>query len=886
MTDYPAQTVQPINELFRPNVSALWATTYNVDLSLFNEFLLPRLGQPPLNAVVVADSTRLARSLSRIPAERGESVAAVNRRWLLRGFGAGSHVFHPKTYLAMSSRTTKLLVGSGNLSQNGINEGREVFTVFDSSTATGAAAIEDWLHWMQRIVESNDDVVLAERFRDLVSRRPTASTPRLVAPSPLIHNLDRSIGEQFVERLATELGQKARPRLMLAAPYYDSDAAAVGFLISALRPSEVTVFVTDSTSVPGEKLSEKLSQGVDSVHVLRYTPDAYTHAKLVGVVHGDRGWLLSGSANISRAGLTLGLPEGGNVELSVLSEMSAASVSAAFLPPETTAEEVELSHLCTLNYDHQPEEASPHVHLLSATVLADGTVAIRTAQPFDPNWRLSDLVSAAPLVACGDGATTTERLQGRLVEVVDSNGQVLSNRVVIDDANELTAALHASDNHIESERPTELMAGDLETPLAQTLLFLHRNLVMDASEGAAAGGMHSSEQGDNEEDEDEDELWDRLEREQLARDPRALTYGRILDTSGRPTLDPVVELLEALRDYAPPAAGPQAIGHSLLAHLAATHELPASDEDERPHWSPSARIRVRARNVLRRWADAQSNPRLLWVDPLAPAVNFSMTCAALANLHWAQSRYPDRVELTRSDIADIWFRWLSGFAGVGKGDGWLERLDGDEADRAMHRIPGWLPETVAALTWLSVDLRNSDDLRPRILQWQPVVSAALQTGLLNPTEHTAAFLASTSGINLSLERVDADLLSVVEFIDDELWCERTAQDLGIPRLHLSQSKVGVRVDVQGIDDPLLDTRVPQLMVAARRYRRCTGVAVFSVDHDWRVVCVESEPVAVLGRLGGTQLESTRALLPNELELMAGSGRVLGDLFATKDWAVA
>lgn len=881
-----AETVRPIDELFRPGVSALWATTYNIDLSLFCEFLMPRLGQPPLNVVVVADSTRLAKSLSRVPAERSDSLGTVNRRWLLRGFGASRQVFHPKSYLALSTRSTKLLVGSGNLSQNGINEGREVFTVFDSSTSEGAAAVDGWFRWMRRIVESCDDVTLAERFQDLVERRPSAQRPRLVTPSPLLHNLDRSIGDGFVSLVKSAIGPSARPRLMLTAPYFDSDAEAVGFLVSALRPSEVSVFVADSTNAPGDKLASRLAESVDSVHIYKYEPDAFTHAKMVGVEHNGRGWLLTGSANISRAGLTLGLSAGGNAELCVLTEMPAESLAMAFVPPNVTTAEVDIQHLHSLSYEHEPEQHSGAINLLSANALADGTVAIHTAQPFDPSWQLSDLNSSVPLAAHESRVSTTQPLQGRLVEIVEASGRPLSNRVVVDDANGLNAALRASDSQDESGRPPELMAGDLETPLAQTLLFLHRSLVMDVSERTTTGSGAGSGQNAGESDQDDDDLWERLERERLARDVRGLTYRRILDSSGRPQLDPVVELLEMLRDYAPPSADPRTVGGSLLAYLAATHEPPEAEERERRHWSPSARVRVRARNVLTRWALAQSNPRLLWVDPLAPAGNFAMICAGLANLHWAQSRYPDRVELTGADMGEIWFLWLSGFVGTGKGDGWLETLDREEAARAMAKIPEWVPETVAALTWLAVDLRDSDGLRSRILKWQPVVAAALQLGLLDPTDNTAAFLASTLRIGLRTERLDADLLGIVEFIDDELWCERIGQDLGIPEVRLGQSHVGVRVEVRGIEDPLLDSRVPQLMIAAQQYRRCAGVAVFSTDRDWRVAYNGGKPVTVLGRLGGAALQSTRALTPDELESMAGSGRVLGDLFATRDWAVA
>ena len=76
-TTSSAERSRPVHELFIGAASAMWATTYSVDLSLFNEFLLPRLGDPPLNVVVLADHRRLSASLDRLPAD----AAPVNSSW-------------------------------------------------------------------------------------------------------------------------------------------------------------------------------------------------------------------------------------------------------------------------------------------------------------------------------------------------------------------------------------------------------------------------------------------------------------------------------------------------------------------------------------------------------------------------------------------------------------------------------------------------------------------------------------------------------------------------------------------------------------------------------------------------------------------------------------
>jgi hypothetical protein len=62
-------------------------------------------------------------------------------------------------------------------------------------------------------------------------------------------------------------------------------------------------------------------------------------------------------------------------------------------------------------------------------------------------------------------------------------------------------------------------------------------------------------------------------------------------------------------------------------------------------------------------AAAQTDQRLAWVDPLAPAGNFAMITGTLAHLRLEQAIQHEPVELTDHDLDDIWQRWLRAFAG-------------------------------------------------------------------------------------------------------------------------------------------------------------------------------------------------------------------------------
>jgi hypothetical protein len=873
-------TLQPIAELFTGSTTALWATTYNLDLSLMSEFLLSRLGEPPLNVVVLADHHRLGGSLARIPAERVDSLATVNRRWLVRGVRAGV-AFHPKTYLQVTHGRARLLVGSGNLSDRGLNAGHEVFTVFTSGTPVGDAALTTWRSWIRRLVGLVGDTVLAERFRDLEERLPPQAL-QLATASPLLHNLDTPIAEQLGRRLPPGRVDE----VWLTAPFFDRKAAAVGALLSALTPKHVRLFVTSSSSVHGPSLLQRLKDIDADVTVAAYVPDTFVHAKLVGAVVGSEAYVLSGSANLSQAALTT-TPPTGNVEMGVLAPLTVDELSALFVPPTLKTEHRDVADLERLDFRSEPEPPAPPVRLLTAVALGDGRIQLTTDPAPEQAWLVDDLTGTCPLATIvEDRATTAAAVTGRLVQLVDSTGAVLSNRVVVDDPAGLAATLNASTGGNVSNRPSELGASDLESPLAQALVWLHRNLVMDVSERATpgpAGGVTTEESASA-----DDDLWDRLEREQLARDPRAATYARLWGGGAGDASDPIIELLDAMRGRVASEGGLSRRG-SVLAHLLderSARESGTGEDvtDDRPvhRWSLSARVRVRARNVLRRWAAAQTDPRLVWVDPLAPAGNFAMVAELLAILRLHRAEEPASVEFDEADLDDLWRRWLESFVGTGEGDGWLDRLDGAERTAATARLPIGTGEVIAALCWLLV--RPGSDRRERVVAYQRLLESALSHGLIEPTDNTASYLSAVVGETVTRPSVDDTLVAAIEFVDDPLWCERVRSELRLDRLSIAAPPGGgaaqVRLDVAGVVDPLLDPRVPRLVAAVRHYRKCDGVAVYSLDQGWRLVFNTGDTVAYRSA-AGEHVESATPTIDGILEGIAGEGGVLQNLFAQR-----
>jgi hypothetical protein len=421
-TGEPIPSIRPVLEVFRPNALALWVTTYSIELELFNEFLLGRLGDPPLNIAILADPQRLSATLERIPPEKADRVAAINQRWLLRGAKIGAGRFHPKSYLMVTPTKTTLLVGSGNLSTSGLDEGREVFTEFVSGTAAGDEAIAVWRAWMRRLVGRIDDTRLAERFADLETKLPGSDRPRAVGETVLIHNLDERLADQLV---AAVTAQVARPvdELLVAAPYFDQNALALGRLIGRLAPKSISVYTTSMTSVDGSRLAHALDNAGAHVSLYAYEPDEFTHAKLIGVVAGSLSWVFSGSANLSQAALNL-FAFDGNVELAVLTSATPEQTRALFIPPAATARGLSIADLSDLTLEPSAEATALPVHLLRAAARPDGTVEVRCQPAPQVGWQLDDLYERSPLAVDGETAVTTGPLHGRLVRIVDDGGTV------------------------------------------------------------------------------------------------------------------------------------------------------------------------------------------------------------------------------------------------------------------------------------------------------------------------------------------------------------------------------------------------------------------------------------------------------------------------------
>jgi hypothetical protein len=312
--------------LLARNVRGFWATSYSFGLKLFDQYLLRKLSQGSLNAVVLADHDKLADVWEHLPESEYYMARQVGRRYLLRGVRLpGGGAFHAKTYLFVQADRATLLLGSGNLTRDGIDGGRETFTALSSQVDADLPSMRAWASWAARIVDDLDDPLLTARWAALRDTCPWMLGA--TDGSYFLHNRDQSLITQLATHLPAEVSE-----LHLSSPFFDPGARALKRLIATARPELVQLYLGAGPKVNGPSLIHAL-EGAPTTALKRFEPRTFVHAKLIGAIgpEGD-GVLLVGSPNLSQAALTTTYGDGGagNCETALVRHGTADQIRAVF----------------------------------------------------------------------------------------------------------------------------------------------------------------------------------------------------------------------------------------------------------------------------------------------------------------------------------------------------------------------------------------------------------------------------------------------------------------------------------------------------------------------------------------------------------------------------
>jgi hypothetical protein len=837
-----------VTPYFHNRWTVFFATTYTFEPRAFDDFWFRRLGDPPLNANILVDSRRLDKLYSR---SEPWALQRVNSHYLVRGVGLTNGAFHPKTYFFANRTEGALLVGSGNLGMSGLEEGHEVFTAFHSADPEQVGTVRAWRDWMSRLVSSVGDDrltsrwIAAQREAQWLQGTATDSDSRFVA------NLDGSILTQMVDGLAAPVDE-----LHVLAPFYDAHAKALQEIIKRLAPRQIHVYAARDTSVDGESLAGVLRGSGADVQVFTFDPSERVHAKLVGIVAGDNGRLLSGSANTSQAALLGSVASGSaNVEAGILLDTTPDRVRQAFVPHNLTLRLSSIEHLAGLLYDgtDEPAEQGYALVLKSASLLADERVRVTYTGTYGAGAiLLTNGQTTQPLVG-QDTAGALAGIEGsRLVWLASATGEQLSNRVAVDVPKQLDGWLQA---RVEtSNKPDGLQGSDLSTPVGEMLSRLHEECVFDADETPAA---RNAQRLAGEDENIDPTFWERLLQEDLRADPRTSNYHRwAMAAADRHFIDndDIFALMHTMLNRVSALDPPRLMGGQ-DSEVVGEHKPKAK-------WTPERRLQVRLFNVLERWCRATNDPRLRWIDRLAPTRNYVALLTAIGTC-WQEGYLPaERLNRLACTL-------FTSFIGARGGVGYCSAVDADTRRRVIAVLSGEPAQVAAALAYCA--FQPGARWVDYIFDWQPSLLVGIEDGIMVVGPDAARLVTGITGTPCSEKAIDERLYTTAFYENDQHWCDALRQEMGLNSVAFSKESmvqsVGAHLQVSGVDDPLHD---PRLVILVRRlltYRRTRHVVVsFSKG---RLVAKIGDQMFI--RFGTNTLESEQPLTESTLSSLEGTG---------------
>ena len=827
----------------------------------FDEYFLGQLRQDALNVTILADHRALSEAWSAL-IDTGQTtrLRRVNRDYLLRPVSWYGQSFHPKTYFFANEQGGTLLVGSGNATLAGLINGHEVFSAFRSSDVEGLAVICHWRDWMDQLVALLDDQTVALRWVDAKDRLPWLHVTKPGERSSFVSNFETPLIEQFLDGLGDRITE-----LHVSAPFWDERLSAFSHLLDATHPGLIHLYLGKGSKIDGLGLRRLLEERSLDARLWTYSEPHFVHAKLVAALEGEKGRLLSGSANLSYVAL-IANARVGNVEAGVLHDADAAAIRFLFQPTDLeliplAPEELEQYRLDEL----KPEVAYPY-RLLRAERLLDGHLSL-AAEPIPPDDTFVTGVglgqTALPLtIVASDLSTTLYSHLARartitawestavLVELVNAKGKPISNRVPIDDPVALEIALRKREERDQGAL-SELEWDELETPVGRILQELQASCFFELRKAKDRRNLAVQREilaeGDS-------SFWERLGKLDLE---AAATSQRSRFARGHLDADPIFIQLSTMLLQAP-----------YLPELRAIHPEPVGDADEEEdpeaahrRWSIDTRVRVRIFNILKRWCRAVRDPQLLALDPMFCVHNYRALLQALGELWWGDGeggRYFDDDHLH----ALLW-DLLESLVGEGTNKGIFLVVD----DATRERLVADLREHGATDT---VSVLLYDVLRPErrnrirlALQWQPILIPALTYGVVEPQQ----------------KGILAELKWAANYVDEADWRQRIKDEFGV-EVSFSDKREKLApgyefmISIKGLQGLLTDPRVPQIVASLLKFRPCTGFVIALTDSDDRF---SFRGGRISAKVGGVRLKSQTKVEMTRLAALP-KGVSLGILF--------
>ena len=290
--------------------------------------------------------------------------------------------FHPKAILLSGQKKGVLLVGSGNLTFGGWRENAEIWCRYDSD-ADGTSQFSAFLGYLGKIVGLTAlRGYLEPEVNECFDGRLRPWAQEMEPPSGLLGRPGTGAG--LIEQMQAALQDKPTTGLLIHSPYFDDGGVALSELSSRfkVRTRVAAQLKRSGLQVETAKaLADRIA--VDTVNFQHRvgeskTREAFIHAKWYAFEHADSYSIFLGSANCSKAALTIPGNDG-NAELMALISLPKIEFEANF-PGELEFLEIDPQLAMPTDDDAKDEAVLPSLHV-SAARLDQGCLQVAYSGP-------------------------------------------------------------------------------------------------------------------------------------------------------------------------------------------------------------------------------------------------------------------------------------------------------------------------------------------------------------------------------------------------------------------------------------------------------------------------------------------------------------------------
>ena len=284
----------------RSQLTTAFFLTYTLNLSFFEELVLPRLQRIGISHIgILCDRTAYAASLDdgALPYDR----SMCGKHYVV-GTSPGISVLQHAKMLWLHGQEDRIFVGSHNLTMSGFNDQLEVTALLSSRDSSHITAIRG-------IHQAASELVQGHRHLSDIWSRVGAPPPNDTPPRvSFLWNRNQGLLDQL-SQIVGDVDQ-----IEVVTPYLDASA-----LLRLKQDMSAEKIVLD---IPFHGTDTPLPEAVSVVpdltarRVGQYA--RRLHGKSYSFTRSDDHWLAIGSANCTNQGLIKSVSEGGNVEFLIL----------------------------------------------------------------------------------------------------------------------------------------------------------------------------------------------------------------------------------------------------------------------------------------------------------------------------------------------------------------------------------------------------------------------------------------------------------------------------------------------------------------------------------------------------------------------------------------